>query len=261
MILLQVHGSCASLFSSVTGFFFNLLMRNQIWLTCLIILPLGGCKSREQPVAIQSSTSVSLPDPDAKLKRIIELALSADRSAQDTSQQQIAALSEQEKSRLGSLLSSLADVNNSEQRKRIIVFCSRLGPTSKETFPVLIQLMKIDDKEMRLQATRAVGGFGSDAMEAIPQLADALSDPSDIVRYNAAAYLSHLGIAAVPDLSRILTTGDAEARFLAVDTLGRIGLEAQSALPILNSMKDDPDLKIARAAKAAILHIQGSQPN
>jgi HEAT repeat protein len=60
----------------------------------------------------------------------------------------------------------------------------------------------------------------------------------------------------VPQLRRLLDDPDAEQRIAAAEALGQIGTAAQSALPRLRELRDDP--LVGLAARQAIEAIERS---
>ena len=82
----------------------------------------------------------------------------------------------------------------------------------------------------RAHAADAIGRLGEPAAEATPDLIEALNDPSEPVRLNAAYTLGTIGEPAVPALIVKLSDPDAAARRMAAYALAAVGEPAVSAL-------------------------------
>src|SRR4051794_36365321 len=84
---------------------------------------------------------------------------------------------------------------------------------------------------------------------AVADLAEALGDPDEEVRYAAAVDLARFGPEAkqaVPGLVKLLGQGSAFARASAAQTLGKIGPAAVESAPDLAKVLADPDVDVRR---------------
>jgi HEAT repeat protein/DNA-binding NarL/FixJ family response regulator len=113
-----------------------------------------------------------------------------------------------------------------------------------------IPLLWDEDRAVRVSAAKALGAIGADAHEAVPGLADALSDADPTVRSAAARALGQIGSSeAVPLLGLLLRDTDTSARGCAAEALGRIG--SSEAVPLLGRLLRDTDTSVrGRAAEA-----------
>jgi HEAT repeat protein len=123
---------------------------------------------------------------------------------------------------------------------------------------------------LRIAAIQALGGFGTEAAEAVPELIAALRDEDRRVRWFAAEALGLVGPeakAAVPALveafrSLEVVTADqganvesirkAPIRLIAAFALGKIGPAARAAIPDLTAALSGPDSRVRGAAARAL---------
>lgn len=87
--------------------------------------------------------------------------------------------------------------------------------------------------EYRLGAIRALGIIGPDARAALPDLVQAMADGDARIRWLAAQTVPKLGPAAVPALIPLTTNANVQARHAAVYALGEARTNALPALPHL----------------------------
>jgi HEAT repeat protein len=110
------------------------------------------------------------------------------------------------------------------------------------------------DSLLRLQAAVMAGDPA--LHEAVRLLADALSDPEDEVREMAAAALAEFGAEAqiaLPELIQATTDSSAIVRRRAIRAIGIVGpIAADDALPILIAASEDHDDGVALQAVATI---------
>ena len=118
----------------------------------------------------------------------------------------------------------------------------------------LIEALGDDDPDVARQASYAV--LERDRDYASDRLADALSSPDRRIAETAAATLVHMGEEAVEALVSQLASLSPQARRLAVESLGAIGLSdlGEVLLPLLEV---DPDGEVRTAAARAIAHMGG----
>jgi HEAT repeat protein len=157
--------------------------------------------------------------------------------------------------------------------------------------PELIRLLRDQDESARSFAAESLGMIGPAARKAVPALVPMIGDPRMVMRLVAAAamwridrdergipillevlrvgdandqlfamtILAEVGPAgkdAVPSLIDILTQGDRSRRpQAAAETLGRIGAEAEAAVPALEAALKDPDGEIRTSAGLALWRI------
>lgn len=112
----------------------------------------------------------------------------------------------------------------------------------------LVDAMKTGDDFARTVAADEIGVRGPAAAEAIGALVDALSDPFEGVRLNAAYALAAIGEPAVPALTKVLTTTSEMQARLAFHALGTIGEAADASL--LDASRSEVEILRVGAAYA-----------
>lgn len=110
-----------------------------------------------------------------------------------------------------------------------------------------IKALKSSDPAERKEAMKAVASIGPKASEAVPVLAEILTDdPDREMRNEAALTLSKMDpppVAALSALIRAMEDKEAPVRMNAVNTLFRLGRDAKPAARVLiNAMKDEKNL-------------------
>jgi HEAT repeat protein len=100
----------------------------------------------------------------------------------------------------------------------------------KAVVPALAELLKDNDKFVRLAAVDALLGYGAPEAKA-----------------------------AIPDLVRLLKDDDWGFRSSAAIALGRIGPEARAAIPALTELLTDKDARVPQAAAEALQKIKAEK--
>ncbi|MCZ6678193.1 MAG: HEAT repeat domain-containing protein, partial [Candidatus Poribacteria bacterium] len=107
-----------------------------------------------------------------------------------------------------------------------------------DIIPVLLEMLKDEDEQVRRRAVNALGNVGSPA--AIPALIDTLGDASKSVRSHAIFALSQIGRPTVDQLIQALHANDRRIPSHAALVLGKIGDPA--AVPALIEVLDNPSM-------------------
>jgi HEAT repeat protein len=127
-----------------------------------------------------------------------------------------------------------------------------LGDAATEAVPRLASTLREDPSPgVRAAAARALGATEGDA--AVTALFDALWDPHEAVRHEAAQALSRLKL-STDDISRLaeaLESDDLYVRAFAAWRLGNFGEEAKDAVPALVRELDDPRDHVVVSASLA----------
>ncbi len=122
-----------------------------------------------------------------------------------------------------------------------------LGKIGPAAVPALIKALRhSDDRWLRGGAAKSLGRIGTE--EAMPELIEALGDPYDDVRLNAAEALGKIGPAAkqaVPALIETLGDPEHNVRVNAAEALGKIGRVTKSGV-------SDPASTVARTPTTEI---------
>ena len=120
-----------------------------------------------------------------------------------------------------------------------------------DVLPPLIEGMALDDNTS-LIAVSMLGRLGPEATPAIPEFQEAILKREPAV-VGAIEALGSIGEAAVPLLIEILESGEMSAKWGAADALGKMGSQAQAALPALRRLVRNDSMGFA--AKKAIRQI------
>jgi HEAT repeat protein len=116
---------------------------------------------------------------------------------------------------------------------------ARIGPVA---FPSLIERLKHEDKQVRMEAAYGLGVTGGDATDDVClALADALKDPDRDVRQLAAESLGKIGLIAKPAFSALIQTLQDEDQF--------VRLHAAYALSLIDPARSAAAVAILKDAK------------
>src|SRR5206468_7921557 len=125
-----------------------------------------------------------------------------------------------------------------------------LSKGDRRAIPVLVQLLKDDDPEIRMMVLWAIESIGSRLgpaarKEAAPALVEALKDEDDRVRLLAAWALRNVSpenTEAVPVLIETLNDKQNPYRQFAISNLSEMGPNAKDAVPaLIEALKEDDD--------------------
>jgi HEAT repeat protein len=134
-----------------------------------------------------------------------------------------------------------------------------MAPAADRIVRALLPVVKEDaDVAVRLEAIRAVAGFGPRALPALDGLKSALRDGDKKVRLAVAEAFWTIDVRAdlaVPALAELLADEDLAFRQQVADMLGRMAPFAREAMPALTKSLGEPDLPTRQALAATLWRI------
>ena len=132
-----------------------------------------------------------------------------------------------------------------------------IGPAARAAVPDLIKQLSSDDFHTQYWACRALGAIGPEAQSATGELIRCLQTGVASVRRNAAAALGNIGPdvgqPGVEALSAALSDSLQPVRQNAVIALGQLAPLASPAVPVIETMLQEPAKFIPRAPAAKAL--------
>jgi HEAT repeat protein len=140
--------------------------------------------------------------------------------------------------KVNTLLLIMANAPQKEDRADAAEELLRMG---KAAVPTLVTALKHDDATVRYHAVAILGGVGSDAAAAVPELIRVARSPREDAGVRQRAVYSLGEIRAdeercVPFLLDTLQGGDRDLNELAGEALGKFGARAKAAVPALVKM-------------------------
>lgn len=177
----------------------------------------------------------------------------------------------------------LADSEPIEVRVASLQALASQGPQAKLVVPTLIKLLTDPEPVVRAQSAATLAAIGGDAKDAMPALFDGLLDQdlqvqtfafqavmvigqedrralsASLKSANAkgrwAAQEAFAGKNAVPGLIKNLSDKDNGTRIASALALGRIGKDAEPAIPPLTRMVKDDNKQVQNAARQALAQL------
>jgi HEAT repeat protein len=146
----------------------------------------------------------------------------------------------------------LQTIKNSKPEERTDAIAQIAKLDANLAVPALVGLFRMNDEDVRLHATLALGGLGKPAIGALEK---ALADPHETVRFYAVWALGLAGTAAQPAtaaLIRALGDEDEDVRYKAAFALGRVALESDEAIAALIAALKDTERDVIEEASAAL---------
>lgn len=223
-------------------------------------------------------------ESDADTRRVIKLMLSSDP---DTRPFFLSALMNLGPNSVPALAKLLDDGEPEAVRLVSMQTLANQGGVARQTVPQLIKMLRDPSAAVRAQAAATLATMGVDAKDALPTLLENLLDKDVQVqmysfqatitvgqadrkallnglkaanakgRWNAPFVLGNgkSGKEAVPELIKDLEGKDVGKRIAAALALGRIGVEAESAIPALLRSAGDKNAQIRDASQQALAQL------
>jgi HEAT repeat protein/WD40 repeat protein len=159
---------------------------------------------------------------------------------------------------LPALIAGLQDPNVSVDGRDALLASALVG--GKDAVPLLVSILKHNDKQLRAFAAAALGKNGPGVKDAAPALITALSDQDAEVRRAAALALGQIGVESKDAVRVLITTlkGDQvrSVRQAAAIALGTIGPPGKDGIRALSAALSDPDKEVRRSAAVALERLQ-----
>jgi HEAT repeat protein len=135
------------------------------------------------------------------------------------------------------LVAKLKD-KDSDARRAAAKELGELGPEARDAVPELVKALRDRDLFVRRFAAEALGKIGPDAKSGVSALAAVMNDERKEVQMAAVEALGRIGPASISALTSALKdpNKDPAIRRLAVQGLGKIGLQARGAVPALTDV-------------------------
>jgi HEAT repeat protein len=141
-------------------------------------------------------------------------------------------------------------------------YCVGAHADAKPAVPGLVEALRDPEREVRREASAALGGIGPSAKAALPALLKALKDPEPPVRKTTAWALGEIGSEdklLAPPLVEALVDDAPEVRMEAAYALGTMGPKAEGTFAALKKATGDKGLEVRLAARLALWRIRGDE--
>jgi len=137
-------------------------------------------------------------------------------------------------------------------RELAIKALGRYDPNYGGIIPVMRNALNDNDINVRREAALAITSMNPVPTNCLLPLAAKLCDPDTILSNYMRLAFSDMGAAGVMGLIHNLRSYDPELRLVSAEILGKIGRDAQRALPALERLLQDSDARIRVVAMRAI---------
>ena len=153
-------------------------------------------------------------------------------------------------------ISTALNDEDPQTRQVAVQAFQNLGSQAEEYLPLLLPLLKDDNKDVRLAVVELLGQIGSPVV--LPHILAALDDEDEWVRIRAIEALGTYKVEdAVPRLSELFEHSSPMVAQKIIEALGNIG--GNAAFSILLGLMDHEDPEIQHAAADAVAAIQAEQ--
>jgi HEAT repeat protein len=118
----------------------------------------------------------------------------------------------------------------------------RIGPPAKAALPALVRRLQDADPQVRIASAAAIASIDPKHPDVLPAALAEMKGAAE-QRRMAADLLGDLGAVAVPALAGALKDADANVRWAAAESLGRIGPSAKAAVTDLAAVLADKEIR------------------
>lgn len=162
---------------------------------------------------------------------------------------------------IGDRLAGALDVDDLRLRWGAVYALSRIGPLTLKALPTLLDVIGLDDGDMRWAASELIKGLADSARPTVvDRLLEAAATPGP--RRKMALYcLRDLQVPQAADLvGAALADTHLETRLAALALLAKVHADPAAAAAIIRPLIDDADPRMQRAAAATLGNLGVSSP-
>jgi HEAT repeat protein len=198
--------------------------------------------------------------------RIVPLALEAlrdpDPRRRERAMRVLSKLGVEAAAAVPDLIAVLRDPNPKLRQEALYVL-GAIGPPAASAVPALVIVLTDADPQIQQTAAYALGKIGPAAAAAVPALTQLANSADELVKITAIWALFQMGPpgaelvrTSVPVFMAALASPREIVRIEAAMSLGRLGLSAQTAIPLLEkAAQQDPSPQVRTAAADAVRQI------
>jgi len=217
-------------------------------------------ESNNSYIKVAAASALWSVDPEnkANLDQVINVLISSlDVSINEVRSEAAVALAEIGAPAVKPLLDKLKSEyhsNHTTECEQICDVFANMGTQGEAAIPTLLKALKAKDDSLVWRSAHALGAIKANPQEVVPALTTLLTNPSALVRANAAIAIGNFGAEAkpaVPELTKLLSDSDLNVKLDAAAALGEIGPNASAAVPQLSAaMQEGPTALTLTSASA-----------
>lgn len=144
-------------------------------------------------------------------------------------------------------------------REYAAIFLEGFVPDDAAALKALIDALDDPEPKVRSAAMSRLPN-GPCSAPAVPKLLQRLSHPDRETRDAAASKLAMIGTDVMPELFRLIRSGDSRTRQAAINAIGNMDVEAGAAIPDLVKLLHDQDVEVRRNAAWALYRVGPQDP-
>lgn len=129
-----------------------------------------------------------------------------------------------------------------------------LGPHAVEAVPALVKAMDEPEIEVASAVCTALNRVGHAAIPSLVQIMGDV-DASEKIRWYAAEALADLGPDALPHLVKAMDAEDVAVRMMAIDSLPRVGIAAETAVPKITEFLGGTNTNLTQSSVVSFAQI------